>query len=61
MCLEVIGNTFYRFSLLFMDTILSQQIGHAMRGFATALDMSCDSYIYATFEKDQYKKYDCWS
>ena len=56
MYIEVIGHAFYRFSLLFMDTIVSQQIGHAVWGFVTALDVAIDSYIYATFEKDQYKK-----
>ena len=55
MFLEVIGHIIYRFTLLFMDSVLSQQIGHAFWGIAMASDVGCDGYIYAKFEKHQYK------
>ena len=56
MFLEFIGHTIYRFTLLFMDSVLAQQIGHAFWGIAMASDVGCDGYIYVKFEKHEYKK-----
>ncbi|KAE9546514.1 hypothetical protein FO519_010274 [Halicephalobus sp. NKZ332] len=56
MYLEVLGQLAYRFALVFRDDVLSQQIGHTLRGISAASDVGCYSYIYGIFEKDQYKK-----
>ncbi|KAE9547389.1 hypothetical protein FO519_009397, partial [Halicephalobus sp. NKZ332] len=56
MYLEIIGQIIYRFTLVFMDGVLSQQIGHAMWGIAIASEIGGFSYIYGEFEKDQHKK-----
>ena len=56
MYLEVLGQFAYRFTLVFTNNVLSQQIGQAMYGVATASEVAFFSYIYGKFEKDQYRR-----
>ncbi|KAE9555539.1 hypothetical protein FO519_001210 [Halicephalobus sp. NKZ332] len=61
MYIEVFGQVGFRFALLFMDSVLSQQIGHAFWGIATASTVGGSSYIYGIFEKEQYRTITSWT
>ncbi|KAE9550752.1 hypothetical protein FO519_006026, partial [Halicephalobus sp. NKZ332] len=55
MYLEVFGQMGYRVALLFMNNILSQQIGHAIWGVSMVSEIGRYGYIYGKFKKDEYQ------
>ncbi|KAE9546933.1 hypothetical protein FO519_009855, partial [Halicephalobus sp. NKZ332] len=61
MYFEIFGKLIYRFTLVYTHSLFSQQIGQAMYGIAAASDVAFSSYIYAKFEKDEYKKLTSWT
>uniref|UniRef100_A0A7E4VBS9 Folate transporter 1, chloroplastic n=1 Tax=Panagrellus redivivus TaxID=6233 RepID=A0A7E4VBS9_PANRE len=61
MYLEVLGQFAYRFTLVFTNNLLSQQIGQACYGIAMASEVAFFSYIYGRLEKNQYKRLTSWT
>lgn len=56
MLAEVIGQIFFRSTLVFGQSVISQIIGQIFYGIASASEIAFFSYIYARLEKNQYKK-----
>ncbi|VDN53374.1 unnamed protein product [Dracunculus medinensis] len=60
MC-ENIGYIVFRVSLVFLSSVLSQQIGHVFYGIATASEIAFYSYIYASSDKRDYQRITSWT
>ncbi|KAE9548151.1 hypothetical protein FO519_008639 [Halicephalobus sp. NKZ332] len=61
MYLEIVAQFIYRFTLVFTDSLFSQQLGQAMYAISDASDVAFCSYIYGKFEKNQYEKLTSWT
>ena len=55
------GQIGFRSSLVFTYDVFSQQLGQISYGLASASEIAFFSYIYAKFEKDQYRKLTSWT
>ncbi|KAM3720953.1 Folate-like transporter [Dirofilaria immitis] len=59
--LESVGCMIFRILLVFGSGVLSQQIGMAAYGIASATEIAFYSYIYAKVTKDDYKRLTSWT
>lgn len=55
MLIEILGQIYFRGTLVFGRSVFSQILGQVMYAIASASEIAFFSYIYARLEKDQYR------